>query len=79
MILLTDVDQKLLRTLQLSQYSVQYLLGCQTAMKSNKKMINESLKVFDREEALLDLRLAKMRLAVSYGLHGICYKIMTSL
>jgi hypothetical protein len=58
---------------------VQYLLGCQTAMKSNKKMINESLKVFDREEALLDLRLAKMRLAVLYGLYGIFCKIMTSL
>lgn len=55
---------------------MQYLLGCQTAMKSNKKMINESLKVFDKEEALLDLRLAKMRLAVLYGLHGICYAIM---
>lgn len=58
-----DVDLKLLKTLQLSQYSVQYLLSCQTAMKNNKKLINESLKVFDREEALLDLRLAKMRLA----------------
>ena len=60
-LLMIDVDPKLLKTLQLSQYSTQYLRGCQTAMKNNQKMINESMKVFDHEEALLDLKLAKMR------------------
>jgi hypothetical protein len=56
-----DVDHKLLKTLQLSQYSVQYLRSCQKAMTNNKVAINEALKVFDDEEAILDLKLARMR------------------
>ena len=55
------MDHKLLKTLQFGQYSVQYLLACQKAMKNNKIIISDALKVFDDEEALLDLRLAKMR------------------
>ena len=55
------MDHKLLKTLQLNQYSVQYLLSCQKAMKNNKNMINDALKVFDDEEAILDIKLAKMR------------------
>ena len=59
-----DVDHKLLKTLQFGQYNVQYLLACQKALKNNKIIINDALKVFDDEEAMLDLRLAKMRYIV---------------
>jgi hypothetical protein len=56
-----DIDHKLLKTLNLSQYSVQYLLSCQSALSNNKALIKDALRVFDDEEALLDLKLAKMR------------------
>jgi hypothetical protein len=56
-----DVDHKLLKTLQLSQYSVQYLLSCQKEMRNNKDVIKSALKVFHDEEALVDIKLAKLR------------------
>ena len=56
-----DVDPTLYKTIQLAQYSSQYLLSCRKLMKERETVLKTALKTFQEEEELLDLKLAKMR------------------
>lgn len=56
-----DVDPRLHHAMQLAQYSTQYLLGCQTLLNQRKTVIGEATKCFEKEEAELDMQIAKLR------------------
>ena len=56
-----DVDPRLHHTMQLAQYSTQYLLGCQTLLNQRKTVIGQAYQCFEQEEAELDMEIAKLR------------------
>lgn len=55
------MDPRLLRALQLSQFSVQYLLSSQKVMKEKENTIRSAVHTFQQEEDLLDVKIAKMK------------------
>ena len=56
-----EMDPKFDKILQISQYSVQYLLSCQQVLKHRQSLIKDALHVFETEEDELDIRLSKLR------------------
>lgn len=55
------MDPKLHKLLQMEQYGMQYLLACHELLKGKEKIVNKAIKTFEEEEALLDLKIAKLR------------------
>ena len=55
------MDPKLLRAMQLQQYSAQYLLSCHCLLQSKERVVRTALHTFASEEQLLDLKIAKLR------------------
>lgn len=60
-LVIIDADPRLYHTLQLAQYSTQYLLACQEMLRDRTELIQKALNCFDKEEQELDVQLAKMR------------------
>jgi hypothetical protein len=56
------VDPRFHQTLQMAQYSIQYLVGCQNLLTQRAELIENALKVFQTEEDDLDFQIAKMKL-----------------
>ena len=56
-----EMDPKFEKILQISQYSVQYLLSCQQVLKHRQSLMKDALHVFETEEDALDIRLSKLR------------------
>jgi hypothetical protein len=56
-----DAEPGLLKGLQLAQFTVQYLLCSQDVMKDKQNVIHDALKTFQKEEDILDLKIAKLR------------------
>lgn len=55
------MDLRLLRALQLSQFSAQYLLASKKMLEEKKHTIHEALKTFQEEEDVLDIKIAKLK------------------
>ena len=47
--------------MQLSQFSVQYLLSTKKVLDEKKAIISNAIDTFQDEEDLLDLKIAKLR------------------
>ena len=58
---LVDCDPRLLKALNLAQFTAQYLLSSKKVMDEKKKIIQNALKTFQSEEDILDLKITKLR------------------
>lgn len=47
--------------MQTQQYNAQYLLSCHSLLRKKERSVREAVRVFEDEERLLDLKIAKMR------------------
>ncbi len=56
-----DAEPVILKGLQLTQFTAQYLLCSKEVMKEKSNMIHDALKTFQKEEDLLDLKIAKLK------------------
>lgn len=56
-----DIDPKLYKALQLSQYGAQYIMASRDFMKKKEGVVKSAIKTFEDEERLLDRKIAKLK------------------
>ena len=56
-----QVDPLMQKAMHVMQYSAQYLVRTRTTLREKEELISSALEVFNEEEDLLDLKIAKLR------------------
>eukprot|EP01039_Chlorochromonas_danica_P004626 gene4626-5068_t len=56
-----DCDPLLLKAMQLTQFSTQYLLSSKKALQEKRHLVSKALDTFQQEEDLLDMKIAKLK------------------